>query len=580
MTHLLSRALDPVVQRRRRFRFVRETAWIAGLLCLIGLAALFLALPPADAGRAAGGLLAGAAALVALAHWRHARWNPDYRQIARAIEQRHPELHSLLVTAVEQAPETHTGELNFLQQRVVQSAIAESRKHSWLDEIPAPRRFGARALQVLLFLGLFAVVAQLTRQALPIFSKPSAPIAAVEPLVKVTPGDAELERGSGLIVTAEFERQVPSAATLIIQPRNGQAQTHRAHAQSERPGLRRRPPRGRPAISPIAWNTPASATRDFQVKVFEHPRLDRADATLRPPEYTKLPVKELPETRRLSGVEGSKLDVAFQLNKPVTSAWLQSKDGAVVPLAVDSAKPVADLKDHALRASQAYELHLVDADGRANKVPESFVVDVLPNRRPELKRKLPRGDQRVSPLQELAFHADAWDDFGLLTWGLSLTLPNGEAKEIVFGKETQADQRVEGKHLLQLEPLGVEPDELVSWHLWAEDIGPDGKPRRTAGDIFFAEVRPFEEIFRQGEEGDAPPGSAAGQQAQKLAELQKQIISATWNLQRREQGVTEPSPAYRKDEPVIRESQTAAVAQAEEMRRKWSSRSRRRSWTE
>jgi hypothetical protein len=42
---------------------------------------------------------------------------------------------------------------------------------------------------------------------------------------------------------------------------------------------------------------------------------------------------------------------------------------------------------------------------------------------------------------------------------------------------------------LKLEEIGVKVDELVSWHLWAEDVGPDGKLRRTQSDIFFAEVR-------------------------------------------------------------------------------------------
>jgi len=41
---------------------------------------------------------------------------------------------------------------------------------------------------------------------------------------------------------------------------------------------------------------------------------------------------------------------------------------------------------------------LTDADGRAEKLAESFALDVLPNRRPELKRKIPRGDDQVSAL--------------------------------------------------------------------------------------------------------------------------------------------------------------------------------------
>ncbi|MEI9893720.1 MAG: hypothetical protein WDN28_07415 [Chthoniobacter sp.] len=159
------------------------------------------------------------------------------------------------------------------------------------------------------------------------------------------------------------------------------------------------------------------STRDFAVKVFEHPRLDRADATLRYPDYTKLPEKKVPDTHRVSGVEGTKLDVAFQLNKPVKSATLVAKDGTTVALAVQADKPVAELRDFPLKASQTYELKLEDEEGRANKLPTQFIVEALPNRRPELKFITPKGDPRVSPIEEVAFQAEVWDDFGLSHYG-------------------------------------------------------------------------------------------------------------------------------------------------------------------
>ncbi|PYM11510.1 MAG: hypothetical protein DME18_13805, partial [Verrucomicrobia bacterium] len=76
--------------------------------------------------------------------------------------------------------------------------------------------------------------------------------------------------------------------------------------------------------------------------------------------------------------------------------------------------------------------------------------------------------------------------------------------------------------------------QLLTYYVWADDIGPDARLRRTSSDMFFAEVRPFDEIFREGEsmEGGGGGGQQGGGQAQKLAELQKQIINATWKLQR------------------------------------------------
>src|SRR6185503_13418179 len=85
--------------------------------------------------------------------------------------------------------------------------------------------------------------------------------------------------------------------------------------------------------------------------------------------------------------------------------------------------------------------------------------------------------------------------------------------------------------------------------------------------MFFAEVRPFDEIFREGQAGDSSQGEqqqqqGGGDQAAKLAELQKQIINATWKLQRT-QNSNSPSPQYFKDSPVVLESQQGALEQAE-----------------
>src|SRR3954469_15735566 len=223
MTHLLRSALAPVVQRRRNYLFLRATVWIWAILALGGFFASRYAPPEARLYWAlaivVGAIFFGLQAWL----WKD-RWQPDYRQIARSIEQRHPELHALLITAVEQVPEAHTGELNFLQARVVQSALDESRKHQWVDETPWSRWLLLLLLQVALVPALFLVGSRLvtTGRFAPTVNRP--PGAIVEPQVAVTPGDVELERGSGLIVTARFEKQVPGAATLVIQPENAPAE--------------------------------------------------------------------------------------------------------------------------------------------------------------------------------------------------------------------------------------------------------------------------------------------------------------------------------------------------------------------
>ena len=178
---------------------------------------------------------------------------------------------------------------------------------------------------------------------------------------------------------------------------------------------------------------------------------------------------------------------------------------------------------------------LVDADGRANKVASPFTIDVQPNRPPELRLASPRGDLRPSALEEVAFEGTAFDDFGASAYGIGYALGGADPTYVELGRDAGAKEKRSFRHLLELEKLGAKPDDLIAWFVWADDVGPDGKVRRTSGDLFFAEVRPFDEIFREsqnqesGESEDQPP---KGQEARKLTEIQKQIISATWKLQR------------------------------------------------
>lgn len=558
ITPLLKSALEPVVGSRRTIRGI--WCFVAALCAVQGIAFAvhFFGghLPPMLVH-----LTAIAAGWIALL--RAKSWEPDYRKFARDVEARHPDLHALFLTAIEQAPDKR-GELHFLQQRVVQSAIEETRRRHLLEPISTARRSAhiaaASAIGILSF----------TLGPSPLDAGPdSAAVSPAKEEVSVTPGDATIERGSGLVVLAKFHRDVPSEAALLIQPRNEPPQRIPLVKNLEDPVFGG----GLPEVNgdlTYRIEYAGSVTRDFVVRVFEHPRLERADATLRFPDFAKLAEKKLPDTRRVSAVTGSQLEVAFHLNKPVKAASLVAKDGTQVPLAVHQDKPLVELRAFPIKSSAAYELRLEDADGRSSKVPAQFLIEALPNRRPELKFAAPKGDQRVSPIQEVAFRAEAWDDFGLARYGLAINVAGRGEQEIELGRDSSVDERRELAHLLKLEQIGVKADELVSWFLWAEDIGPDGKPRRTASDIFFAEVRPFEEIYRpgDGQEGsqqqrEQQQGGGGGGQATKLADLQKQIITASWNLKRSEEAAEKsPTEKYLKDHPVVRDSQAEALKKA------------------
>ena len=220
--------------------------------------------------------------------------------------------------------------------------------------------------------------------------------------------------------------------------------------------------------------------------------------------------------------------------------------------------------------SHRYKIRLLDADGRKNKPETDLGVNVTRNRPPTITMTLPGHDVRVSPVEELRLGSKIEDDFGVLSFGINYGVAGQAEREVVLGAAGgPTSKRSQVDHIIDFESLRAVPDQLVTYFVWAQDFGPDGKPRRTEGDMYFAEVRRFEEIFREAEQSASASSEeqeqeqqGAGRQAEELAELQKEIINGTWKVVRRETGA-KPSEPYSADVKLLKESQESALKQAE-----------------
>ncbi len=543
MIKILHEKLSVVVERQRRLEAWSRLARVWAAAGLLGLILAVLERAMGWSSWVAMPLVVLAALLLAAAAFSGRRdVGGDSRKIARTLEAEFPELDGRLLTAVQQKP-ADGQELNYLQTRLVQEALGHGQRHDWPGFV-SNRRLALAQTVHWAALGLLGVV---LFQLRPTAGEGGWLVARPDASVTVTPGDTRLERGSPLVVVARFSGALPPTVELVI---DGPAQSTRLPLVKSLAD-----PMFGGTVSEVASNFAyyvdyaGHRTREFSVTVFEYPRLQKADVDVSYPAYTGQPRQHIQDTRRLSAVEGSSLDLTLQLNKPVRSARLVSRstDHRVIPLRVTADRPVATLEQFTLDASQVYDLQLLDDEGRTNKVPAQFGFDALKNRPPEIRLATPRGDLRPSALEEIPFTGSVWDDFGVKEYGIGYAVAGRPTEFLSLGKNVAGKQKEQFQYLLHLEDLKVQPDELVSWFVWADNLGPDGNLRRTVGDLFFGEVRPFDEVFREGQGMDGQGQEQAGEsnqgnQTARLAELQKQIISATWNLQRRQEHPAAPAP--------------------------------------
>ncbi|MHC4995422.1 MAG: hypothetical protein ACYTGQ_10255, partial [Planctomycetota bacterium] len=325
--HVLRERLEAVAESERRFRLRRGlgACWIVGVL----LAGAMLC--ASWAGWWSGGVVAAVGigvCLLAAAVWGLGRESHiDYGEVAQKIEAEYPDLRALLLTAAEQKPRNEDGTFGYLQERVIGEAVTHAHRHGWVRAVSDR---SLRTAWLINWAGLAAfvmIMSQLTPSMSFIGSIDRAVRMSRGLEVVVSPGDTELEAGSGMVVVARFEGGVPAEASVVIRERG---------ADGEPIGSSRRVPLRKNLEDPVFGGSigsvnanllywveyPGGKSSQHTVTVFEHPELLGADAKITPPDYTEMDEKTIKDTRRVSVIEGSEVAWSFHLNKAVVGAWL------------------------------------------------------------------------------------------------------------------------------------------------------------------------------------------------------------------------------------------------------------------
>jgi hypothetical protein len=509
-------------------------------------------------------------------------FGPGEKEAVQAVENAYPELNTALLTALQLQPDHDNGRFGFLQSSVILQAFSHASLTDWSCVVSTGRMWRAIAghFLSLALLGttLWALGKSESASAASHVSehRPANHGTAAGFTIDIEPGDAEVERGSSLLVLARITGSLPNEGTLV-------------YSSPEAKGDETRIPLNRSLNDPVFGARIAQVqipleyhveldgqiSPSYAVKIFEYPRLERADAQVTYPEYTGLEPRRIQDVRSLSVVEGTRLQLELTLNQEVQTAELTEADYPAFPLIASSDDPVLYTTVIPTDRTRKLTLRLLDHKGRSNVQVAEIRVQVVPNQPATVKPVFPARDVEASPLEEIDLQATVWDDFGIPRAGVTYSIAGRPPLEAILAEKVARQTRHEIVHAIRLEDLKAQPDELVAYYFWAEDVGPDGQIRRTLGDMYFAEIRHFEEIFRQGEaqpgggesmrptpqeqgQGQSPNASAA----QELADLQKQIINATWKVIRRE--IAENlSPAFSDDAKQLAESQQQALSQAQ-----------------
>ena len=232
----------------------------------------------------------------------------------------------------------------------------------------------------------------------------------------------------------------------------------------------------------------------------------------------------------LIGMYNSLVQLRVRADKPIAGAQMALASGAASSLPVTRVDERTFESRLTLAREGSYRASVADAHGLRGESVEYFI-RLVADRPPEIHIVRPSGDQEITPLEEVTIEAKAGDDFGVAAMDMVFAVSGGREHVVPFQKMTGTSTARAGSRLLAAEALGVKPGDVISYYARARDV-PHAKPSTLAhSEMYFLEVKPFDEEYSVAD--SSAMAAATGTELAGLIAAQKEVISATWNLQRR-----------------------------------------------
>jgi hypothetical protein len=476
----------------------------------------------------AGLLLLGAAVVAVTAGllmWRS--WpfwrRPSARRVARFVEERVPELEEVLVTAVDCLERPSASPLSgpLLADAGVRVEGLDA------DRVVSSQMLRTRTLQLAgAAVLLIGVVVALRDPLLKGFDVLRMVVAPPRLTFDVSPGDVSVREGSDFRIRARvlgLPARLPlESLTLTLEAGAGaRAVSMEGRGEWQETGI----DDARDSFS-YRVSGYGLTSRAYRIDVRPRPRVARIDVHYDYPAFTGLAPRLDEDAGDVYAPAGTTVRLIVHTTVPVSQAGLSLASGAEVGLAATASRTLEGTL--VVTGDDSYRVALVDGDGVRTPDDTEYFVRTVDDRPPDVRIVRPAGDRRVTRLEEVVIEAQADDDFGIDRLELVYAARGSAERVVRLGGKRQTT--ASGRYTMFVEDLDVQPGDFVSYYARARDVGRGKRPTEARSDIFFLEVRPFNEEFEAAQSSAMGEGGGA---IDDLAARQKELIIATWKLERR-----------------------------------------------
>src|SRR5262249_6888779 len=147
-----------------------------------------------------------------------------------------------------------------------------------------------------------------------------------------------------------------------------------------------------------------------------------------------------------------------------------------------------------------------------------YTVDALPDRPPTISFTKPGRDQKVLSVDEVYSEVQSEDDYGVQHLELVYSVNGGPEKSVpLYDAGSKRTPQMTAGYTFSLEDYKLQPGDVVSYYARATDNDAVSGAKSTTTDIYFMQVRPFGQDYRQDQGGGGGGGGGAGDEAGQLS---------------------------------------------------------------
>jgi hypothetical protein len=482
---------------------------------------------------------------VATAWWfifRALRQKISDTQIARLVEEKFT-LDDRVTTAVEFAEHSRDASPAIVN-RLVRDAD-ERVARADLNVVVDPRQayaYGATALAMLLMMiAALWWLAPVKGGVSALYSPFDETVSANAFFINVTPVTSRVPRGSDQKIKAALNGFDTQVAQVFIRKLNDANWLATAMEPAKNKGEFQH------FIfniqDSVVYYVEANGIRSSEqtLEVVDLPYVKQLDLILTFPAFTGMPAKRIDNGGDVAALPGTVVRVTAVLSAKAKAARIMFSDGSKIEMTPD-VEMTADNEFHfvgqfTVKQAGTYKIELTSEDGERYNGSNEYDITLLTDAPPSVVIDKPGRDMKVTNIQEIFTQAKAEDDFGVSTIEFFYMVNGGEEKRVPL-QDLKRDEpkTLTGAHTFFLEEMGLQVGDFVSYYAKAKDV----TGNESTSDIYFLEVRPFDREFRQSQQQGAPGGGQGEQDSNALTKKQREIIAATFRVQREEKQYTPP----------------------------------------